>query len=69
MVAELMKDRILIGHAIQNDLKVRFALYLLCAWRIILSLRLSCFHIRGLKFVTHNFWLTGMAKVALLDRL
>ena len=28
-VAELMKDRILIGHAIQNDLKVRFALFLL----------------------------------------
>jgi RNA exonuclease 4 len=28
-VAELMKDRILIGHAIQNDLKVRFALSLL----------------------------------------
>lgn len=28
-VAELMKDRIVIGHAIQNDLKVRFALFLL----------------------------------------
>ena len=28
-VAELMNDRILIGHAIQNDLKVRFALFLL----------------------------------------
>jgi RNA exonuclease 4 len=28
-VAELMKDRILIGHAVQNDLKVRFALFLL----------------------------------------
>ena len=28
-VSELMKDRILIGHAIQNDLKVRFALFLL----------------------------------------
>jgi hypothetical protein len=28
-VAELMKDRILIGHAIQNDLKVRFVLFLL----------------------------------------
>ena len=27
-VAELMKDRILVGHAIQNDLKVRFALSL-----------------------------------------
>ncbi len=29
VVAELMKDRTLIGHAIQNDLKVRFALFLL----------------------------------------
>jgi RNA exonuclease 4 len=28
-VAELMKDRIVIGHAIQNDLKVRFVLFLL----------------------------------------
>lgn len=35
LVAELMKDRILVGHAIQNDLKVRSALFLLCAWRII----------------------------------
>jgi hypothetical protein len=26
VVAELMKDRTVIGHAIQNDLKVRFAL-------------------------------------------
>jgi hypothetical protein len=29
VVAELMKDRTVIGHAIQNDLKVRFALILL----------------------------------------
>lgn len=33
-----MKDRILVGHAIQNDLKVRFALFLLAHGAQILAL-------------------------------
>jgi len=32
-VAEFMKDRVVIGHAIQNDLKVRIAIVLACTWR------------------------------------
>ena len=33
-VAELVKDRILIGHAIQNDLKVCTLLQVTCPWCI-----------------------------------
>jgi hypothetical protein len=55
VVADLMKDRILVGHAIQNDLKVRFTLFLLAHGAQFLPLRPSCSHIRGRKFVTRNF--------------
>jgi hypothetical protein len=67
-VSELIKDRILIGHAIQNDLKV--SLSLLCAvYNFPPLLRPSCYHIRGRKFVTRKFWLTGMVKAARRDLL
>jgi DNA polymerase III epsilon subunit-like protein len=55
VVAELMKDRILVGHAIQNDLKVRFTFFLVAHGVQFLRLRPSCSHIRGRKFVTRKF--------------
>ena len=68
-VAELMKDRIVIGHAIHNDLKVRFAFYLLARGAQILPLRPSCSRIRGRKFAILKFWPIGMAKAAPLNQL
>ena len=55
-VAELMKDRILIGHAIQNHLKARFTLFLLAYGAQFLPLMLSCSHIHDrLKILMHFY--------------
>jgi DNA polymerase III epsilon subunit-like protein len=57
-VAELTKDRILIGHAIQNDLKVCTLIRVTSLWCISLYnltlARRSCSHIPGRKFAIRN---------------
>lgn len=69
-MAELIKDRILVGHAIQNDLKVIFALFLLaCGSQILVPQALMLSHpraqIRDTQILAHRHGQSRSSRPAL----